>query len=64
MSQQQTQEPQPLAQRLAALRAERQPEPERPAIAGLAAGAMDTTPAGIDGPTSTEQPPAIAGLPK
>ena len=64
MNQQQTQEPQTLAQRLAAFRAERQLEPERPAIAGLPVGATDTTPAGIDGQTSTEEPPAIAGLPK
>lgn len=64
MNQQQTQDPQTLAQRLAALRAQRQPEPERQAIAGLPDKTTDTTPGGIDGLTSTEEPPAIAGLPK
>lgn len=54
-----------LAQRLAELNAERQQEPEKPpAIAGLPDKATDTTPGGIDGLTSIEEPPAIAGLTK
>lgn len=62
MNQQQTQEPLTLAQRLTAILAEREPETEWPAIAGLPNSSTDTPSAGIDGLTSTEQPPAIAGL--
>lgn len=64
MNQEQPQEPPTLAQRLTAILAEREPKPEWPAIAGLPDSTTDTPPAGIDGLTSTEQPPAIAGLPE